>query len=66
MNLRDNGYRWVATPAPLAGRYDDIFFINPNVGWAVNGNGQILKTEDGGGHWKIQEQLQGVSQKIWV
>ncbi|NEO39416.1 MAG: hypothetical protein F6J90_25020 [Moorea sp. SIOASIH] len=60
MNLRDNGYRWVATPAPLAGRYDDIFFINPNVGWAVNGNGQILKTEDGGGHWKIQEQLQGV------
>ncbi len=60
MNLTDNGYRWVATPAPLAGRYDDIFFISPDIGWSVNGNGQILKTEDGGGHWQIQKQLEGV------
>ncbi len=29
MNLTDNGYRWVATPAPLAGRYDDIFSLVP-------------------------------------
>ena len=60
MNLTDNGYCWVATPAPLAGRYDDIFFISPDLGWAVNGNGQILKTEDGAGHWQIQEHLEGV------
>ncbi len=60
MNLTDNGYRWVATPAPLAGRYDDIFFISPDLGWSINGNGQILKTEDGAGHWQLQTQLEGV------
>jgi len=60
MNRTNNGYRWIATPAPLAGRYDDIFFITPHLGWAVNGNGQILKTENGGGSWQIQTQLEGV------
>jgi photosystem II stability/assembly factor-like uncharacterized protein len=47
-------HRWIDTPAPPAARYDDLWFLNPWVGWAINSNGQILKTEDGGAHWRQQ------------
>jgi photosystem II stability/assembly factor-like uncharacterized protein len=41
-------FRWRKTNAPTASsRTDDIWFLNEKVGWAVNSNGQILKTEDG-------------------
>jgi len=46
--------RWIATRAELAGRYDDIWFLNVDVGWAVNGNGKILKTANGGANWDTQ------------
>jgi hypothetical protein len=36
------------TTAPVAQRYNDIWFVTPELGWAVNSNGQILKTADGG------------------
>lgn len=49
--ITNDGFRWIATPAPLAGRYDDIWFISPEVGWAVNGNGEIRKTSNGGASW---------------
>jgi photosystem II stability/assembly factor-like uncharacterized protein len=49
-----NKPRWIATRAELAGRYDDIWFLNEDVGWAVNGNGRILKTENGGADWDPQ------------
>jgi photosystem II stability/assembly factor-like uncharacterized protein len=43
-----SNFRWVKTNAPPASsRTDDIWFLDENVGWAVNSNGQILKTEDG-------------------
>ena len=45
--------RWVATSAPLAARYDDVWFVDAHEGWAVNANGQILSTTDGGGHWQV-------------
>jgi hypothetical protein len=41
-----SNFRWVKTNAPPASsRTDDIWFLDENVGWAVNSNGQILKTE---------------------
>jgi photosystem II stability/assembly factor-like uncharacterized protein len=44
--------RWRPTNGPLAGsRNDDIWFIEPQDAWAVNSNGQILKTSDGGDSW---------------
>lgn len=47
---------WRATNAPVASsRTDDIWFLDPDRGWAVNSNGQILHTEDGFNTW--QEQL---------
>jgi photosystem II stability/assembly factor-like uncharacterized protein len=46
---------WDNTTAPSQTRYDDIWFINPQVGWGVNSAGQIVHTEDAGAHWTIQQ-----------
>lgn len=43
--------QWTDTNALPAGRYDDIYFHNADLGWAVNGSGLILKTENGGDTW---------------
>ena len=49
--------QWSPTNAPIASsRTDDIWFVDPLVGWAVNSNGQIVKTTDGFETW--EEQLQ--------
>jgi len=46
---------WRPTNAPIASsRTDDIWFLDPQVGWAVNSNGHILKTQDGGDSWVRQ------------
>jgi photosystem II stability/assembly factor-like uncharacterized protein len=47
--------RWRPTNAPVASsRTDDIWFLDPDVGWAVNSNGQIVHTTDGGETWTEQ------------
>ncbi len=46
---------WRRTNAPAASsRTDDIWFIDPMVGWAVNSDGKIIKTSDGGISWIVQ------------
>jgi hypothetical protein len=46
---------WRPTNAPVASsRTDDIWFLDPEVGWAVNSNGQIVHTSDGGDAWAEQ------------
>jgi photosystem II stability/assembly factor-like uncharacterized protein len=46
---------WRPTNAPVASsRTDDIWFLDPAIGWAVNSNGQIIHTEDGGETWVQQ------------
>jgi len=36
-------------------RYDDVFFLNPNLGWAADGAGsKVFKTVDGGINWTQQ------------
>lgn len=32
-------------------RHDDVWFINPTVGWVVNVSGQVWNTKDGGNTW---------------
>lgn len=32
--------------------FEDIYFINKNVGWVVGTGGNLLKTTDGGTHWQ--------------
>jgi photosystem II stability/assembly factor-like uncharacterized protein len=47
--------QWQPTNAPVASsRTDDIWFTNPQTGWAVNSNGQIVHTTDGGDSWAVQ------------
>src|SRR5215216_4835044 len=47
--------QWRPTNAPIASsRTDDIWFLDPSTGWAVNSNGQILITENGGATWTEQ------------
>lgn len=36
------------------GKQDDIFFVNVEMGWYVNGEGRIYNTRDGGQTWKEQ------------
>jgi photosystem II stability/assembly factor-like uncharacterized protein len=48
-------YQWVNTNSPVASsRTDDICFLTPKLGWLVNSNGQIARTDDGGDSWTIQ------------
>ena len=45
---QDGTLRWGPTNAPVASsRTDDIWFIDQQIGWGVNSNGQIVKTTDG-------------------
>ena len=36
---------------PYRGKQDDIYFVNPDMGWYCNGAGKIFKTTDGGATW---------------
>lgn len=53
----DAPFRWSPTSAPtVSERYDDVWFRDLSLGWAVNSAGQILKTTDGGGTWGLKFQ----------
>jgi hypothetical protein len=56
MAERNSNLQWCATPAPKQRRHDDIWFSDPQIGWAVNSDGQIIKTIDGGVSWIPQLQ----------
>ncbi len=48
---------WVDLPdAPYTGRHNDVYFVNPDDGWVVNGDGEIWHTSDGGDSWARQFQ----------
>ena len=36
------------------GRTDDLYFFNPDRGFAINSQGYLLLTEDGGGNWETK------------
>lgn len=47
--------QWEPQDIPLSGRYDDVFFINEQEGWAVGGPQKtIYQTTDGGQTWQLQ------------
>lgn len=46
-------YSWqkLAAAPNNGSKQDDIFFVNKDTGWAVNGSGRIHRTNDGGISW---------------
>jgi photosystem II stability/assembly factor-like uncharacterized protein len=57
---------WQPTNAPAATRYDDIWFVTPRLGWAVNSNGQILLTADEGATWEEQFHVTTEDGNVWL
>jgi photosystem II stability/assembly factor-like uncharacterized protein len=57
-------FSWRRTNAPGSTepgyRTDDVFFIDENTGWAVNADGNIIKTSDGGDSWAQQAHFDDV------
>ena len=55
---------WRILPnAPVANfRGEDIYFINPNVGWMTKYPGDIYKTTDGGESW---DKTSTVNNVVW-
>ena len=51
-------FSWRPTNAPgrrdPGYRTDDVFFIDANTGWAVNADGNVINTTDGGDTWTEQ------------
>jgi photosystem II stability/assembly factor-like uncharacterized protein len=53
-------YSWrKLTTETYPGKQDDIYFVNENTGWYVNGYGKIFKTTDGGATWTKQLEQKG-------
>jgi len=52
-------FHWQPTNAPRASRTDDIWFLDADRGWAVNANGHIVDTTDGGQTWRRQFSADG-------
>ena len=46
---------WQTLPnAPVTSRHNDVYFADPDLGWIVNGAGEIYRTTDGGASWELQ------------
>jgi photosystem II stability/assembly factor-like uncharacterized protein len=52
--------QWRKTSAPPAQRHDDVWFVDAMTGWAVNSDGNIINTTNGGANWTVQRSLPGV------
>lgn len=52
--------QWFKLPTePYKGKQDDIFFVDQKLGFYVNGQGKIYRSEDGGQHWSLVLQQPG-------
>lgn len=57
-------WAWRPTATRRARRHDDIWFFDENVGWAVNSDGKVIKTENGGALWENKFSVFGDS--VWL
>lgn len=48
---------WQTLDIPESQRYDDVFFLTPQKGWACNDGGRIYQTTNGGQKWTLQYQV---------
>lgn len=55
LTISSFGQNWQTLNAStLSWRFEDMQFVDPEIGWVVDGGGQILKTADGGETWNQQ------------
>ncbi|MCP5118541.1 MAG: hypothetical protein GY953_47620, partial [bacterium] len=52
----DGGRRWSKQLDGEATWLQDVFFLDPRLGWAVGEYGTVLRTTDGGAHWEHSRQ----------
>jgi photosystem II stability/assembly factor-like uncharacterized protein len=45
---------WIQQQTNTTADLSSIYFVNPNLGWAVGSDGTILKTTDGGDNWTLK------------
>ncbi len=58
---------WNPTNSVSTDRYDDIYFVSPDTGWAVgtlSSIGKIYHTTDGGATWQVQKTLNSYIRSI--
>jgi len=58
----DNGNAWRQIQVPTNTLLTKLFFITDKVGWAVGHQQMILKTEDAGETWKVQNESDSLDQ----
>lgn len=56
-------FTWHATKAPPRKRYDDFRMLTPEIGWAINGAGEIIHTKDGFETFETQLTVEG---DVWL
>lgn len=60
-------YSWQPVPgAPVAGRHEDVHFLDAEVGWTVNNVGQVWSTSDGGETWSQHLQVTSYLRSLHV
>lgn len=50
----DEGRTWRQAKVPVQSLLTGVFFVSPQLGWAVGHEGLILGTRDGGESWEVQ------------
>ncbi len=53
MRSIDGGANWIRAENIVGDFFQEIQFIDENIGYAVGAGGSIIKTEDAGGHWEF-------------
>ena len=62
--LSTDGQNWQQAQVPVTSMLTSVFFIDANTGWAVGHDATILKTEDAGQSWQVQQYLPEVEKPL--
>lgn len=54
LKTTDGGYNWAVIPLPFRERCNAVFFTDKDTGYIVGNSGTILKTENAGENWQVQ------------
>lgn len=55
--LSVDGKQWQQSQTPLQSNLNSVYFVTPDLGWAVGHDASIIATADGGASWQIQQFL---------